>query len=417
MKVGVAKVDITLDVGKKAVRLHGYLDKNRKKGAIGVLDRIYARALVGQDESGNLFGLVSADMCYIATELRDEVLKRLASFGFNDDNLMLAATHTHSSFAGYDRTFIARALFGGFDEEILLDTAERIAKAVIDAKESMSESTIEIGSKDVKGLNRSRLDPAFYFGDGKAEQKVLPNPEKYPVDEKMTVLKLNRLDGRPKAVVIHYSAHPTILSPKNLQISADYCGVLCKKVEDALRNDAIALFINGTLGDTAPLPDWEDSVEKEIVQMNDYGTALANEALKALEKTEPLEVDKVVSKTVIMKAPQIVLRPLGRIKLPYFLSKLFYAKSEIPYQAMRIGKLILLAVPAEPTTEVGRELKSLCPSNFQSLIVAPANSYLEYLVTKEQYEQSGFTADHCFFGPNASDYVKGAFQKALAGVL
>lgn len=415
MKVGIAKVDITPDINGLKVCLNGYTDR-KKALATGVRDRLYARAIVMSDQDGKLFGLVGTDLCYIATDLRDDVLKRLSPQGFNDDNLTIAATHTHSSFGGYDRTFIAKILFAPFDQRVFDHTAERIARAVSEAKKDMREAKIEIGSVDMEGMNRSRLDPAFVFGDGKAGQAIQPNPEKYPVDERMTVLKITQADSDRVCVVIHYAAHPTILSPKNMQISADFCGVLCKKVEDTFGDDAVALFLNGTLGDTAPLPDWTDDLATEIAQMADYGDKLADAVGRALEGVHPFEGERIFCKTVRVKAPKVVIRQLKKLTVPSFLSKLFYPKREIPYQVIRMGNLILLAVCGELTTEVGNELNKMCPADAKCLVIAPANSYVGYIVTPKQYEDGGYASDTCFFGPNAITYVKDAFQKALAGI-
>ena len=415
MKIGAAKVDITPDLKKGAVPLWGYTER-KKLPAAGVHDRTHARAIVVSDQKGALFALVSTDICYIASELRNGVLKRLASQGFDENNLLLAATHTHSGFGGYDRTRIARLLFGKFEKWVLDQTIALIAQAVSEAKQAMREATIEIGTEFVKNLNRSRLDPAFVFGDGRPGQKIQPNPEKYPVDERLTVLRIKQADNQTIAAVIHFAAHPTILSPKNMEVSADFPGVLCKKVEEALGDNAIALYLNSTLGDTAPPPDWEDELSKEIAQMNEYGEKLGDAVIKALENTRPLTGESIFCKTLYIKAPKVTLRPLKRIALPSFLSKFFYTNRNIPYQAMRIGELVLLAVPGEATTEIGKELRAMCAIGKDCLVIAPANAYIGYIVTPKQYEDGGYASDMCFFGPNAITHVKDAFQKVLAQI-
>ncbi|HDH96390.1 MAG TPA: hypothetical protein ENF73_01525, partial [Proteobacteria bacterium] len=241
--IGTAKVDITPDPGEREFLLNGYTDRN-KKPATGVLDRVYARAVAGSAH-GRLFGLVSVDLCWISNELREAVLSRLKAHGFDGHNLMIAATHTHSSFGGYDRSFIVQRLFGKFNEWIFEHAASRIAQAVIEAKSRMRPARLEIALKRLKGMNRSRLDPAFVFGADEAEPSVQPNPEKYPVDERLTVIRITDADATSTGVIVHFTAHPTILSPKNMKVSADFPGVVCSRIEETLGDDVIALYLNG----------------------------------------------------------------------------------------------------------------------------------------------------------------------------
>ena len=413
IKAGASKVNITPDLKRKAVCLNGYTDR-KKRPAQGVLDEVFARALVLEDDSGNLLGIVSADLCWFSSELRDEILKRLEPEGFSAHNLVLAATHTHSSFFGYDRSFLAQKLFGPFDEEILTETASKVAQAVLQAKRNMQDARAAMAVRRVEGLTRSRLDPAFQFGADESKPEVEPDPEKYPVDDDMTVLHISAQDGSTIAAVIHLAAHPTILSPKNMKISADFPGVLCGKLEKSLGDDAIAMFLNGTLGDTAPLPDWTSSLDAEIKDMMEYGEKLAQIATEVLERAAPLENAQIAGSAVEIKAPRIVLRRLGNIKLPRILSRLFYSKEQIPFQAVRLGSLVFLAIPGEPTTDVGERLKGMCSEDSRCLVVAPANGYVGYIVTPEQYDDGGYASDTCFFGRNASDIVADAVRKALA---
>jgi hypothetical protein len=330
------------------------------------------------------------------------VLLKLKTYGFDDHNLMIAATHTHSAFTGYDRRFISRLLFGSFNEELLDFTADKITAAVKAAFDSMKESRIESGSKKISGMNRSRFDPAFIFGERKNAEIIKPDPEKYKVDDKLTVLKCKDSSGKISGVMIHFTAHPTILSNKNMEISADYAGVLCRKVEEHI-GQGIAMFLNGTLGDTAPAPDWEDDVRKEISQMNEYGEKLASHVIEIMNKADEMNIGRVISRTASGSFSKVILRKLNRIRLPDILSRAFYLKPQVPFQAFFFGKMLLIAIPAELTTAVGEKIKKICPDDREILIIAPANDYIGYAVTAEEYKTGGYASDSCFFGKDISD--------------
>ena len=110
------------------------------------------------------------------------------------------------------------------------------------------------------------------------------------------------------------------------------------------------------------------------------------------------------------------MRPLGGIELPKFLSKGFYSSPEVAFQVVKIGSLILLAVPGEPTTATGRDIETLCPVGGKCLVVAPANGYMGYIVTKQEYRIDGYESDSCFFGPEAGQRVKNSLKKAIDGL-
>lgn len=100
--IGTGKADITGAAAETG--MFGYAAGQVVQG---INDRLYSHAfIVGEVDSnaGNRVVYVSADMGAMFTAVKLEVIKRLqADFGdlYNDDNVMLAATHTHVGNAGY----------------------------------------------------------------------------------------------------------------------------------------------------------------------------------------------------------------------------------------------------------------------------------------------------------------------------
>lgn len=412
--IGMAKVDLTPDPGKMRIRLNGYANWSRRQPATGILDRLWARALVTQDDRGGLFALASMDLCYIGQSLRDQVLELLADQGFTSANVILAATHTHSSFSGYDRSFIARALMGPYRPELFEQTAAGIAEAILKAKKALGPGSWSLAQADLEGMNRSRLDPAFEFGDDDSVDRPQPDPEKFPVDPRLSVLHLKSEEGRTIGAVIHFASHPTILSPKNMELSGDYPGVLLDRVEQSLGENCVALFINNTLGDTAPTPDWTDSLAEEIEMMNDYGNKFADIVIDLLTKVEPIDCSPISYKLTRRSFQDVIVRALGRRLLPLWLSKVFYERPELPFQAVRLGKLMLLAVPGEATTKIGELIRAECPADAKCLVIAPANGFMGYLVTPQQYDDGGYAADSCYFGPETGLKVVEAMKQTIS---
>ena len=413
--LGMAQVDLTPDPKASKIRLAGYGARFRRP-ATGVLDPVYAHALVGADSRGRLFGIVSLDLCWVPTELRDRLLSKLEHRGFTASNLLLAATHTHSSMAGLDRTGLARVLFGPFDEALTERTATRIATAVILAKDAMVPARWESVTARFPGMNRSRLDPAFSVGDSAYAEGVKPDPEKYRVDDRLTVLRFTTNEGKVLGALVHYAAHPTILSDKNYKISADWPGVLARRVEEAMGPGTVLVYLNGTEGDTAPTPDWQKDVSAEIRQVQEYGNQVADEVLKILPQAQPMKNQDVAGSAVIRPVGNVVMRSLHRWKLPLSFSRWFYARPEAPFQALRMGDLIFLALPGEPTTQVGADMLALCPPDATCRVVGLGNGYLGYLVTPQEYEGGTYAADSAFFGPNEETMIRDGVREALDGL-
>jgi hypothetical protein len=75
-------------------------------------------------------------------------------------------------------------------------------------------------------------------------------PNGGPVDDRVTVTRFDAVDGTPIATLANYGCHPTTLGPNNTLYSADYPGVACRAIEDAV--GGVALFTTGPQGDVNP---------------------------------------------------------------------------------------------------------------------------------------------------------------------
>jgi hypothetical protein len=110
---------------------------------------------------------------------------------------------------------------------------------------------------------------------------------------------------------------------------------------------------------------------------------------------------------------KVYLRMLGSMPMNPGFARVLYLRPDQPFQAIRIGSLMFLAVPGEPTTATGKELESLCSSDVECQTVGPANGYLGYFVTPEEYDEGGYQADSCFFGKHAVEKVRAAMEQSV----
>lgn len=405
-RVGFGKVDITPDPRAFPVTLNGYAGR-WSAPADGVLDELNVRAMVVADPDGRRIALMSYDLCYVNSEVRDALVTRLAEYGFNDHNLLVAGTHTHAGPSAYDRRGITELLMGEYDQRIFDQVVDGGVRAVSEAQRNLQPASLSYEISELPGLNRSRRDPAFdvAVGGPGAGQQLTYDRNMYPTDERLTVLQAVAADGRILGLVIRYSAHPTVLSPDNMKVSADWPGVMTRTLEKRLGDGTVALFFNGSLGDAAPLPDWSN-VPQEEKDTEAYGTRLADAVSARLDKLQPLQPAIVAGHTSRAEITRPIARPLGRLPMKQAFTGAIALRTDVPLQAVRLGNLVLLAVPGEPTTLVGRELESLCDREMQCLTVGPANDYLSYFVTQAEYQEDKYAPNSCFFGENAAAWLQ-----------
>ncbi len=216
MRVGAARVDITPPLG---MDLEGY--GARVSGASGVHDPLHARALVVEGDDGTTVALVVTDLLQVLPRLQGQVAAEVeARTGITRARLQLVGTHTHSG-PDLNRPSAAEQTIG-----------DRIAEVVERAWRERREAVAAVGIGHVQGIGANR------------------RPDGGPVDDRVTVTRFDGTDGVPIATHVNYGCHPTTLGPDNTLYSADYPGVLCRIVDEAV--GGVTIFSTGPQGDVNP---------------------------------------------------------------------------------------------------------------------------------------------------------------------
>src|SRR3954466_11294812 len=95
LKAGVGRSDVTPPTGFYTM---GYVRSDAV--ARGQHTRLYARAIV-LEQGGRKLALVATDLGFTPGGMTFEVAKKLASHGFDERNIVISASHTHSGPAGW----------------------------------------------------------------------------------------------------------------------------------------------------------------------------------------------------------------------------------------------------------------------------------------------------------------------------
>ncbi|MBE0656421.1 MAG: neutral/alkaline non-lysosomal ceramidase N-terminal domain-containing protein [Bryobacteraceae bacterium] len=280
---GIAKIEITPAFNGP---MYGY--SNRKCGeSTAVHDPLFAKALVLQAGSQRV-AIVTIDLGSISS---DAIFRRVAD-ELNIPVLILSLSHTHSGPA-----FMASSLGGKEPSPYLKELETKLFVVVKQASASMAPARLALGRGSIQ-LGYNRLLPR---DDGRS-RALFDNLDRVPygpVDPEVGLIRIDAADGRPRALMVHYTAHPVTLGSTNCLYSADYPGVMKARVESAMPG-VETMFVQGAAGDTNPLFQGRTgNSEADFATMTKMGELLAAEVLRAAKSMEPLPAGpaSIVSKT------------------------------------------------------------------------------------------------------------------------
>ena len=373
---GVAKVDLAPPSG---IQMSGYQVRYAK----GQHDPIEARVLTISDGKRRL-AIVTLDLCFpfeppAMDEIRSLVRPQV-------DEVIFHASHTHSG-----PTYAAAP-------EALNAAIPRVASAIREAAAHMTPARIGTGwGQTYIGFNRRSVRP-----DGaihmfwRNEQKETST---FPVDPTVGVIRVDRADGSPLAVLVHYACHPVIFGPDNLDYSADYPYEMRLGVEEAMPG-AMAFFLQGAPGDINPFFDKTPRIEDAEAVMRSTGRKLAVEAVRVARTIQTRAASSIKSKTVIVPSrnrwniEKLKAVAQERYRLdPLRMARLLRDDMQLPVTTLLIDDSIALAgMPGEPFVEFQMQLRAKSPVP-ASFLMGYTNGYFAYFPTIAAAARGGYGAN------------------------
>lgn len=375
LRAGAAAVDIKVPEGAITC---GYGDR-AKSPHVGVHDPVGAHALVLDDGAAKT-AIVGVDILGIGPEIRAAVVKGIAKTGIASDHLVLAATHTHS---GPGHIFPVPALepfFGKFRQDVFDAVTSAVTEAVVTADSKLQPAAVGAGEGTIKNASHNRRH------DGG------------PVDETMSVMRVDTAAGKPLAVVINFAAHGTVVSGEPVYISADWPRGTYDAVESKLGVPAI--FLNGAQGDQSP-GNPTNATGDQYARAKALGEAVAAKALEIRDGIKP--VPEVTVKTAY---EDVALPPTTIPLMP---------KATAPYMAMSFDNALLVAVPGECISEIGQAVKAeLRKSGKTPFFIGLANDQVGYILTEAEYNydfgpgeaKGGYERTISLFGPKFGEFTQ-----------
>jgi hypothetical protein len=387
LRAGVSRADIT---PPGAERMWGYED--RHKPATGTLDPLYARVLVLEAGQTRL-GLVTLDLGRSFGPASLARLRDAARKSSGISCLLVAASHTHSA-------PVIKDAYQSGPPEWERAALEKIEHAIAGAAGGLQEARIGVGTGVAYiGHNRLRVN-----ADGTVSwfERNLTRIPTAPVDPTVTVLRIDRADGSPLAVLVNYACHPVVFGSDNLRYSADYPAVMNKVVEEEVGGHVQSFFLQGAPGDINPYYA-VTPIEQNAVGMRDWtGERLGKEAARVAKQIRSRALDAPgiefaeSSLTVRLrwdagKFRAALLKFLGPDVLEEYGAQIV-PEIQLPVTTVLINKEIaLMTMPGEPFVDFQMNWRDRCPAP-HALLLGYTNGYNGYFPTILAASRGGYGA-------------------------
>ncbi|HVU87024.1 MAG TPA: neutral/alkaline non-lysosomal ceramidase N-terminal domain-containing protein [Pirellulales bacterium] len=385
LQAGVAVVDITPPPGQT---MWGYA--NRPQPATGKLDPLMGRVVVLACGPTRV-ALVTLDLGrtpedLLLAELRERTLSK-----HRIGDLFVTASHTHAA--------PSLESLDGKPNSYGPTVIDALDRAIDQAADNLVPVTIGVGRGTVDLAHNRR----HFLPDGRVamQWRNAEHEPTSPVDKEYVVVRLDRADGKPLAVLLHYACHPVVLGPDNLEYSADFVGEACRGVEAQV--GAPCLYLQGGCGNINPYVDKTPRSDGGVELMRKMGQTLAAAVVETAKEIEPMATQPDAIK---FDAHPVSVRLRWDVKDPdvaAVLSKMYGARFDRYLAPMLqegrvrpilttllIGKEIALCgMPGEFFVQFQTDLKEHSPVP-TTLLVGYTNGYHAYFPTIRDAAAGGY---------------------------
>jgi neutral ceramidase len=231
LRAGAAKVDVT--------------PATLPRNYTGVLDRIYARAIVLENGDSRA-ALISVDAGGIPDATWQAVTQQVEQeLRIPSASILLTATHTHSVAGQSGPDYVAK-----------------IVESVRAAQKALEPALVGYGTGvSYINVNRQIIDPATgRWWEGANYEG--------PSDKTVAVLTFVRPDGEPLAVYYNYAVHGVITGQLDM-ISGDIPGAASRYLEEASGDKVVALWSSGAAGDQNPIY-YQQTYDLRDIRVKEY---------------------------------------------------------------------------------------------------------------------------------------------------
>ena len=403
-RAAVVKIDITPEDSQN---LLGYAARKSN----GILDRIFHRIIV-LDDGATQFVLVSSEVCEFSPAEYDKVATRIKSvYGINPVNFWWTVTHTHSAPEvgppGLGRVFLGDRFLHEIDPAYTELIERKLIEGIHEARQKLVPAKMGVGW----GFSQANINRRAVDIDGKASLGLNPDG---PVDRRIGLIRIDKLDGSPLALIANYAIHGTVLGQQNLLISGDAPGVVSSYVEEKI--GAPLLFVNGAAGDLAPIYSVYPSAREG--HLGQFRVLLGDKILEANQKiSTDMDQVKLLSGTVTVEtARKPGLGWSDELRNYTRTTKGGVNLVKLPVKFLIINDHVAIwSAPLELFCEISNEIREKSPFPF-TFYFGYSNGWLGYLPTESAWKYGGYEVEVvCPYTPAAGKDLTEAVLGYLEG--
>ncbi len=391
VRCGAAAVNIESD---DSMVIGGGIGPGKATGQEGLLRAV---AVVLEKPGAGKVAIVACDVLFVQRDFVDAALRDIEkSTGIPPASVLVNATHTHhapttATVHGYTR-----------DDEFVRRVQAAIVKTVEQANARLaggdSEFLYKLGEENTVGANsRVLLSDNTIWWTGPATDSLRHTG---PFDPQLPVLAFRGADQKLRALLYNHSTH-TIGTRKPGVRSPSFYGLAAQELEAEL--GCTVEFLEGASGSTHNITGItaDDAVRRMKRAVGEALAAAEPHAVTKLvsvkrpfefkvrtfdETTEDEKVSRYCRKRIPTGADGViaVFRDM-RQKLKTEQGK----TRETVVQAIAIGDVAMVGVPAEYFTIFGVDIKKRSPFK-NTVVVELANDWIGYLPNLEAHELGGY---------------------------
>ncbi|MBV9084949.1 MAG: neutral/alkaline non-lysosomal ceramidase N-terminal domain-containing protein [Acidobacteriaceae bacterium] len=378
--------------------LMGYADRQ----STGVLDHIYVR-VAAMEANGVQMYLVSSDLTSFSPSVYDDVAAELErTMGIPRLNFWWGVTHSHSA-PEVGAHGIGAALHSNrghhqWNREYADFVKQSVVRAVTEARGKLEPARITFG----EGVAFANINRRAKDVDGTVSLGFNPDG---PADRQIGLMRLERPDGSPIALLANYAMHGTVMSGQNLLVSGDGPGIVESYAEQKL--NVPVLYFNGAAGNLAPIYTGRPNPREG--HLSQFRVLLGDHILDAARTMGPASDD-----VKLWTGEKIILTPQKQgLEWPNELSR--YAASEgrpmvkFPVRFLRINDTLIWSAPVEMFCEIATAVRNASPF-LHTFYFGYTNGWLGYLPTAQAFAEGGYE-------PQTSPFTNQAETDVRAGVI
>ncbi len=407
LKVGAAVRPLKAD---DAMVIGGGIGPGKLKGQEGELR---ASALVIQAEDGTRTCLVACDVLMIERDILDPAARKISeATGIPFESILINCTHTHHApttvtVHGYER-----------EEAFTKHVGDEIVAAAIEASKTLAPVSLRfrLGEESSVGRNsRVLLKDNTIFWVGQRDDFVRPTG---PFDPELPVLSFEKADGKIAAALFNHSTH-TIGAVAGAVRSPSFYGLAAQALEK--EHGGTFLFFEGASGSTHNID--LTAAECELRIRNAVNEALSKAephavpTIKAARKEIAVRVrnfddardDAAVVSYCRKRMPANFAESTAEVfrKMRKKLAPRQGEERKTWIQAVVVGDIAFVGVPAEFFTVLGQDIKRRSPYR-HTYILELANDYIGYVGNRKAYDLGGYqtwTGLHSYVAPGTGEQI------------